>query len=139
MFLWSRVVDRHPTARWTLTAPLLGAALGYLAASVFVHTPHATILLLISFGIAAAGALAATMSIWMQVSERQAAATLAITIACVNGLGNVGGFAGPSLIGKLQDTFGGYTAGLTIAAIALVLGAALQIFRPRATPFPTAE
>jgi ACS family tartrate transporter-like MFS transporter len=139
MFLWSRVVDRHPTARWTLTAPLLWAAAGYLAASVFVHTPHATAFLLISFGIAAAGALAATMSIWMQVSERQAAATLAITIACVNGLGNVGGFAGPSLIGKLQDTFGGYTAGLTIAAVALVLGAALQIFRPRATPFPTAE
>jgi len=132
MLAWSRVVDRHPAARWTLTAPLLWAAAGYLAASVFVHTPHATLALLVSFGVAAAGALAATMSVWMQVSERQAAATLAITIACVNGLGNLGGFAGPSLIGKLQDVFGDYTAGLTIAAVALLIGAALQMTRPRA-------
>jgi ACS family tartrate transporter-like MFS transporter len=140
MILWSRVVDRHPTARWTLTAPLLWAAAGYLAASIFVHTPHATVLLLISFGVAAAGALAATMSVWMQVSERQAAATLALTIACVNGLGNLGGFAGPSLIGKLQDLFGGYTAGLTIAAASLLLGAVLQLTRPKAQPpNPTAQ
>jgi ACS family tartrate transporter-like MFS transporter len=119
---------------------LLWAAAGYLAASIFVHTPHATVLLLISFGVAAAGALAATMSVWMQVSERQAAATLALTIACVNGLGNLGGFAGPSLIGKLQDLFGGYTAGLTIAAASLLLGAVLQLTRPKAQPpNPTAQ
>jgi ACS family tartrate transporter-like MFS transporter len=131
MYLWSRTVNRFPTARWTLTTPLLFAAAGYLAASVFVHMPHATVALLISFGIGGAGALGATLSLWMQVSDRQAAATLAITIAIVNGLGNVGGFVGPSLIGKLLDASGGYTVGLAIAAVGLLLGATLQITRPK--------
>jgi ACS family tartrate transporter-like MFS transporter len=132
MILWSRVVDRNPTARWTLSAPLLWAAASYLAASVFVHTAHTTVLLLISFGMGAAGALAATMAVWMQVSDRQSAATLAITIACVNGLGNLGGFAGPSLIGKLLDASGGYTTGLAVATVGLVLGATLQLTRRKA-------
>ena len=129
MYLWSRMVDRFPAARWTLTAPLLFAAAGYLAASIFVHMPHATVPLLISFGIGGAGALGATLSLWMQVSHRQTASTLALTIAFVNGLGNLGGFVGPSLIGKLQDVLGGYTVGLAIAAIGLVIGATLQLTR----------
>jgi ACS family tartrate transporter-like MFS transporter len=131
MLLWGRVVDKSPTSRWTLSTPLLFAAVGYFAASVFVHTQHTAIALLISFGIGAAGALGATPPFWTQLTDRQSASTLAIMIAIVNALGNLGGFAGPSLIGKLQDTFGGYTSGLTVAAIGLLIGAALQLFRRR--------
>jgi len=54
-----------------------------------------------------------------------------VTIAAINALGNLGGFAGPSVLGKLQDSFGSYTAGLIVAGVGLVVGAGLQMMRRR--------
>jgi ACS family tartrate transporter-like MFS transporter len=131
MLLWGRVVDRAPTARWTLWLPLCLAAAGYIGASLSLHRHAAVAALLLCFGLGAAGALGATPPFWTQTTERQSAVTLAITIAIVNALGNLGGFAGPALLGHLQDAFGGYTAGLGIVAVGLLLGVALQVTRSR--------
>jgi ACS family tartrate transporter-like MFS transporter len=60
----------------------------------------------------------------------------AASIALINATGNLGGFAGPYLIGYLADLTGGYTAGLLylvccgLAGSALILS--LRVARPDA-------
>ena len=60
----------------------------------------------------------------------------AASIALINATGNLGGFAGPYLIGYLADLTGGYAAGLLylvacgLAGSALVLS--LRVARPDA-------
>jgi nitrate/nitrite transporter NarK len=44
-------------------------------------------------------------------------------IGLINAIGNLGGFFGPSIMGTLRESTGGYTGGLLILAGALVLEA----------------
>ena len=132
MLVWGRVVDRAAAKRWTLWVPLLLAAFGYVGAGMVLGAGVQRLaipLLLLSFGLGAAGALGATPPFWTQVTDRRAAVTLAVTIALINALGNLGGFAGPTVLGKLQDLFGNYTSGLVVAGLGLVIGAGLQMLR----------
>jgi len=46
-------------------------------------------------------------------------------IAMINAVGNLGGFVGPSVVGWLRSTGGGYSQGLLFLAGALVVQAAL--------------
>ncbi len=48
-------------------------------------------------------------------------------IALINSLGNLGGWAGPSVIGWLRDVTGGYTGGLLVLAAVLVAEALVVI------------
>ena len=125
MLLWGRVADRAPSAHWTLWAPLIVSSLGYLAVALCLNSSAIATLLLLSFGLGAAGSLAATPPFWTQLSLRQSASALAISIAVVNALGNLGGFAGPAVLGHLQQHFGTYTTGLMLAAAGLLLSAGL--------------
>jgi len=56
-----------------------------------------------TFGAGSAGALAATAPFWAQVTLGESALTAAGMIATINALGNLGGFAGPALLGHLQQ------------------------------------
>jgi len=132
MLAWGRVVDQAAGKRWTLWVPLLLAAGGYLGAAValgVVSREFVIPMLLVSFGVGAAGALGATPPFWTQVTEGRAAVTLALTIAIINALGNLGGFAGPSVLGRMQQSFGNYTSGLAVAGAGLLIGAVLQMTR----------
>jgi len=130
MLVWGRVSDNAAGRRWTLWVPLVLAAVGYFGAAGAVGS-RGIVLLLLCFGLGAAGALGATPPLWAQVTEGRHTETLAVTIAAINALGNLGGFAGPSVLGKLQDSFGSYTAGLIVAGVGLVVGAGLQMMRRR--------
>ena len=64
----------------------------------------------------------------------------AASVALINATGNLGGFAGPYLIGYLADRTGGYTAGLLYLVTCGVLGSALVLSlrhtKPDAEPTP---
>ena len=51
-------------------------------------------------------------------------------IALVNSVGNVGGFAGPYLMGWIREASSGFSAGLLTLAAILVAGAAIAISLP---------
>ena len=51
-------------------------------------------------------------------------------VALVNSVGNIGGFVGPTLVGYVRDSTGGFAAGLWVLAAGLVLGAAIVVLLP---------
>jgi len=135
MVFWGYVTDRAPTRRWTLTAPLLLSAFGYMLTSLGVHRPPgvATLLvILFAFSLGSAGALAATPPFWAQVTLGQRASSVAAMVAIINALGNLGGFAGPSALGVLYQHTHIYTTGMLIAGGGIACAAALHIVFQRA-------
>jgi ACS family tartrate transporter-like MFS transporter len=48
-------------------------------------------------------------------------------IALINSVGNLGGFAGPYIMGWLKDTTGDYRIGLRVLALIMFLGGALAL------------
>jgi ACS family tartrate transporter-like MFS transporter len=51
-------------------------------------------------------------------------------VALVNSIGNIGGFVGPTLVGYVRDTTGGFTAGRWVLAAGLVIGAVIVALLP---------
>ncbi len=122
MIVWGRIADLSPNSKWTLGVPLFAGALGYAATTI----PAAHIgYILLAFGIGAAGGLAATPAFWSQATLGQKPSEVAAMIALINALGNLGGFAGPSVLGRLQQITGSHVAGMLVASAGLLLGALL--------------
>ena len=142
MLVWGRVTDRAPTRRWTLSAPLLVAAFGYALTSLGAHSsPGASTLtlVLIAFSLGSAGALAATPPFWAQVTLGQRTSAIAAMIALINALGNVGGFAGPAVLGSLYQSTGTYATGMICAAAAIALSVVLFLCAQTTSQLPPAQ
>ncbi|HVG26767.1 MAG TPA: MFS transporter [Acidobacteriaceae bacterium] len=135
MLLWGRVTDHWPLKRWTLTAPLLVSAAAYALTTVTRHSTGllANYVVLAAFGLGAGGALAGTPPFWGHVTLRQRDADVPGMIAAINALGNLGGFAGPALLGLVQEKTGSYAVGMLIAAGGILLGTSL-VFARREAP-----
>jgi ACS family tartrate transporter-like MFS transporter len=128
MLAWALFADRAPTRRWTLAVPLLISAVGYAATSLSSHISAGTLALvvvMVAFGLGGAGELAATPPFWAQVTLGQRPTAVAGMIAVINALGNIGGFAGPSTLGWLQQHAGGYSAGMLSVGAAILMGVVL--------------
>ncbi len=133
MLGWGFVTDRAPTLRWTLGVPLLLAAAGYAATSFAGRMgSFSLVAVMVAFGLGSAGALAATPPFWAQVTLGQRTTAIAGMIALINALGNLGGFAGPTALGWIRQTTGGYAIGMLTAGTAILLAAAgFYAARPR--------
>ena len=59
-------------------------------------------------------------------------------IATINSIGNLGGFAGPAMIGWIKDTTGSFAGGLYFVAALLVLSAVLTLVLARTASRPAA-
>jgi len=58
-------------------------------------------------------------------------AAAASGIATINSIGNLGGFAGPAVIGWMKDTTGSYAGGLYFVAGLLICSAFLTLLLSR--------
>ncbi len=70
---------------------------------------------------------------WAMPPQLLGGAAAAAGIGLINAIGNLGGFVGPTLIGKLHDVTGGYSGGLLALTAVLVVEAilVLQVRLPR--------
>ncbi len=104
----------------------LGYALAGAAFLLCVYTPTAP-LTLFALSLNALGERSAAGSYWALTSNLMGTRAAAGGIAFINSVGNLGGFFGPTLMGEVKNrTHGNYAAGLTIAAVLILLGAALS-------------
>ena len=103
-------------------AALVGAA--GLAASSIVQAPIPG---LIALSGAAVGVFSAIPVFWSLPTAFLTGTPAAGAIALINSLGNLGGFAGPYLIGRVRDVTGGFTGSLLAIAALLVGSAALAV------------
>lgn len=108
----------------------LGAAAGLIAATMF-HNSWVTIAAL---SCAAMGIYAALVTFWTLPQSFLGGRAAAAGIALVNSIGNLGGFAGPSLMGWLKQASGGYGLGFCALAAGLVLTALVVLAIGRALP-----
>jgi MFS transporter, ACS family, tartrate transporter len=123
MVMWGRVSDRGSDRT---IYPALSLALGAvgLTASTLTPTPGLTI---VALCFAVMGINSYTATFWAVPSGFLTGRAAAGGIAMIVSIGNLGGFAGPYLIGVMRELSGGFTAPLLAVGGILLLGALMML------------
>jgi ACS family tartrate transporter-like MFS transporter len=121
MPLWGWSSDRRQERIWhTAISCLIGAA-GFVGGAYF----DASLLVIVSLGIAAIGTYISIVPFWAVPPIFLGGTAAAGGIALINATGNLGGFVGPYIVGWVKNTTQSYTAGILALAVALVAAAGL--------------
>ena len=118
MVLVGRHSDRTGDRRLHVAACAGITAVGLLLAVAFQGS---TLLLVLSFTIAQMALRSFAGVFWAMPPQLLGGTAAAAGIALINALGNLGGFVGPTVIGRLYDLSGGYTGGLLALTAALIV------------------
>ncbi|TGD96638.1 MFS transporter [Methylobacterium nonmethylotrophicum] len=123
MVVWGRMSDRgRDRTIYPAISLLVGAAA--LLASAYTPTPVLTIAALC---VAVMGINSFVATFWAVPSGFLTGRAAAGGIAMIVSIGNLGGFAGPYMIGYVRDVSGGFTAPLVAVGLCLLAGAALML------------
>ena len=114
--------DRTRERKAHVAACALTGAAGLLVAILF---PHSVTLLVVGFTLSQIGQRSVMSVFWAIPPMLLAGTAAAAGIALINAIGNLGGFVGPTVMGRLRDLTGAYTGGLAVLAAALLIEAAL--------------
>jgi ACS family tartrate transporter-like MFS transporter len=126
MVLWSRRSDAKGERRFHAAFPLL---IGGMALAALLLTNNLVLSLLL-ITVSLTGMYAFKAPFWSLPGLFLSRSTVAVSIAAINCTGNLGGFAGPYLIGAIKGQGGSAVAGLLVLAV-LTLLAALMTFTMR--------
>ncbi len=121
MVLWAKHSDRTGERNWHIVIACLFAVAGLVLAAFASNL----MLVAVSLILVSAGVSSAKPPLWSIPTQFLAGAAAATGIATINSIGNLGGFAGPFIIGWLKETTGSFRGGLLAVAAALVFSAAL--------------
>jgi MFS family permease len=137
MIYWGSHSDRTGERRWHCASGFLAIMGGLLLLAIAHKSPIASIVALMFI---TAGWAAAVCTFWSLPTAFLSGTAAAAGIAWINALGNLGGYVGPDLIGKIRTAAHGAAeaAFFTLAAVALV-GALIVIFLPRTQQRVVAE
>ncbi|HEY1947942.1 MAG TPA: MFS transporter [Bryobacteraceae bacterium] len=132
MIAWARHSDRTTERTWHVVIPCVAACLGLVWAGA-AHTAFGVILALVIVNL---GISAAKAPLWAMPTMFLSGAGAAAGIAMINSIGNLGGFAGPFVIGWLKGKTGSYAGGLYLVAATLAVSAVVTLLlsRQRQTP-----
>jgi ACS family tartrate transporter-like MFS transporter len=129
--LWCLSSDREQErVRHVCVAALLGAA-GLIVAAF----TQGTFVCIFALAAGMAGTLAAISVFWALPSGFLGRTAAAGGIALINSLANLGGFAGPYLMGWLRHATGGYAVGLGVLAAGLIMTAGMILLVGRSLGF----
>jgi ACS family tartrate transporter-like MFS transporter len=115
--------DRTRERRWHVAAPAFAGAAAFTIAS----TTTSLVPMILAVGLAVVCVNAMLGPYWAMPTAILSGAAAAPGIALVNSIGNLGGFFGPYLIGKLKSETGGFRGGLLAAAAALIISGVLAL------------
>ena len=110
--------DRTGERKRFLAGSLVLAAFGFLL-SVLTSAPAANMAGLV---IASAGIWGALGPFWAFAGSFLSGTAAAGGFALINSIGNLGGFAGPALVGFFRGTTGSYTAGMIFLGVMTLAG-----------------
>jgi ACS family tartrate transporter-like MFS transporter len=123
MVLWARSSDRMLERVWHVVIPCALACIGFLWAGWAAGAAAVVAALaLVSFG-----SNASKPPLWAVPSMFLSGPAAAAGIAWINSLGNIGGFAGPFMIGWAKSRWGSYSGGLDMVAALLAISAVLML------------
>lgn len=124
MVLWARSSDRAEDRTWHVVATTALSALG-LATSAWLSSPVPS---LVALACVIVGSTSFQATFWAVPASFLTGRAAAIAIAFVVAFGNLGGLAGPYLIGRLKEITTGYSAGLLVLSGFLAAGSALMLY-----------
>ncbi|MBV8858163.1 MAG: MFS transporter [Acidobacteria bacterium] len=133
LFGWSS--DRTKERRWHTAVPMLVAGVGLLLS---VAAREQTALAVLMFCVAAVGLYGYQPGFWSLPTSFLTGTAAAATVGLINSVGNLGGFAGPYVVGYLSRTTGSLFAGVLYLSLSALAAAAL-ILLLRATRRHDAE
>ena len=123
MVLWSRHSDRTNERTWHVALACLTAAVGLAIAA----GTHNVIGLIAALTIVNVGISCAKPPLWSMPTMFLSGSAAAAGIATINSIGNLGGFAGPAMIGWIKDQTGDFTGGLYFVAGLLIISTLLTL------------
>jgi MFS transporter, ACS family, tartrate transporter len=127
MIFVSRSSDRRLERRYHVAIPTIIAG----TALVLLGTPRSPFYSVALLCLLAAGIYSYFPPFWALPSEFLTGYSAAAGIALINSVGNLGGFAGPYIIGAIAMKTGNLYAGLMMAGVPLLLSAVLVSLLPR--------
>lgn len=122
-----RASDRSGERRRYLVRSLTAAAAGLFFSAITRNL----LVELAAISLSFAGISSALGPFWAIPNEFLGGAAAAGAIALINSLGNLGGFAGPTLMGYMKQATGGFADGLALLALGLAAAASLSMLVPR--------
>ena len=111
--LWGRRSDRKMERRFHLAFPLFVASSG-IAVSTALDNP---VLKMVALSVAGFGIFGCLPVFWTFPAAFLSGAAAAGGIALINSIGNLAGFVGPYVMGRIRDATGSYTGGLLSLAV----------------------
>ena len=122
---WSS--DRTGERRWHIAFCLILSTVGFAWAAY----AHSLTTALIAMTLAAMGYWSMMGPFWALPTRVLGGQAAAGGVAIITMVGSIGGFAGPTLTGKLKDMTHNFTAGLLVVGALALLGALLCMLLPR--------
>ncbi|MGX1320536.1 ACS family tartrate transporter-like MFS transporter [Bradyrhizobium sp. USDA 377] len=132
MILWARHSDRTGERTWHVVWACLIAAAGLAYAGLAAGV----VAVLVALTLVNIGISSAKPPLWSMPTLFLSGPAAAAGIATINSIGNLGGFAGPAMIGWIKDQTGSFVGGLYFVAGLLVLSAVLTLLLSRAKTAP---
>lgn len=127
MVLVGRNSDRTGERKLHVAACAITASAGLLLAAASQHNIW---LLVLSFTLSQMGQRSVMSVFWAIPPLFLGGTGAAAGIGLINAIGNLGGWAGPSMMGWLRDSTGGYVGGLLVlAAVLIVEAVAVSLLR----------
>lgn len=123
MVLWARHSDRTFERTWHVVGPCLLASAGL----AFAGNAVGVVMVVLALTIVNIGISSAKPPLWSMPTLFLSGSAAAAGIATINSIGNLGGFAGPFMIGWIKDLTGSFAGGLYFVAGLLVLSAVLTL------------
>jgi ACS family tartrate transporter-like MFS transporter len=129
MVIWGWHSDRSGERTWHVALPLLLAAFAFAWSASTLPLG----LIMIALTLATLGIYAAIGTFWSLPTAILTGTGAAAGLALVNSMGNLGGLAGPSIVGVIKQATGSFTAALLFLAGALLLAALIALLFGYAT------
>jgi ACS family tartrate transporter-like MFS transporter len=117
--------DRTGERKWHVALASIAAGLGLGLSQWSAGFP---VLVVASFALAAMGIMSFYPPFWALATRLLSDRSAAASVGFINLLGNLGGFAGPYLLGFLTDRTGTYVAGVLLLVSAAILSGVLVMF-----------
>ena len=115
--------DRTGERRWHVALPAFAGAAAFLAAAYSAST----LVAVIALTLAVLGTFSMLGPFWAMPTSLLTTATASAGIAVINSIGNLGGFAGPYILGLTHTRNGNFRSGLSALAAAMVVCAVLAL------------
>lgn len=124
MILWSKNSDRMKERRLHSAIPLLVGGIALAGAGIMSESP---VIAMICITLSLTGMYSFKGPFWTYPQLLIAPSAIAVSIAMINSLGNLGGFVGPYMMGILNDMFNSTEIGLYFLSALLLISFLMTI------------